>query len=216
MKRSKKDFQPYWRPNFVNPSELPDIKAVRTNFIINSIAIVLALSMVFLIGQREYNAKNLETTIARLEERVAKADAEDRKNLRLSGEFKEAAEYIVEVAKFSETPFFVHELVEMLTLIQPNDLIYRSIGLSEAVSEQEKRDVITYRINLIGDAKNLTVLDQFKSILAQAEGLRFPGYRIEIDETLEGRDEQTGIFPFRMSVSLIPDTSTLKNGKDAS
>lgn len=216
MKRHKKEIQPHWRPNFVNPSELPDIKVVRTNFIVNSVAVVLALGMLFLIGQREYKARTLESTIVSLEARVAQAEAGDTRYLRLSGEFKEAAEHVLEVSKFTETPFLVHELIRTLSVIKPEDLIFRSISISETVIKQGKKDVISYRINLNGDAKSLTVLDQFKGILAQAEPLRFPGYRIEIDETLEGRNEQTGIFPYRMRLSFIPDAANQKQGKDAS
>lgn len=136
--------------------------------------------------------------------------------MQLSGEFKKAAEYVVEVAKFSETPFFFHELVQTLAEIKPEDLIYRSISITESAGKQGNKNVITYRINLNGDAKSLTVLDQFKGILAQSEALQFLGYRIEIDETLEGRNDQTGIFPYRMSVSFIPDSSQNQKGKDAS
>ena len=216
MKPNKKNKQPHWHPNFVITPELPDIKIVRTNFIVNGIAISLALGVLFLIGQHEYKAKALEATNARLENRISQAEAGDKENLRLNREFKEAAAYVIEVSKFSKTPFLVHELVQTLSLIKPNDLIYKSISISEAVTKEGKKDVITYRVNLNGDAKSLVVLDQFKGILAEAEGLQFPGYRIEIDETLEGRDEQTGIFPYRMTVSFIPDASQQKKGKGAS
>lgn len=216
MKRSKKNLQPAWRPNFVNQSELPDIKVVRTNFIINIFAVALALSMVFVLAKREYSAAVLETTISRLEERIAGAEASDQKNLALSRQFKESAEYVLEVGKFVEAPFLPHELVYHLSVIKPDDIIYRSINLSENSEGKGKKGVITYRVNLNGDAKNLTVLDEFKDILARAEGLQFPGYGIEIDETLEGRDERTGIFPYRMTISFTPQASDNKKRKDAS
>lgn len=215
MKRNKKNMQPAWRPNFVNQSELPDIKVIRTNFIINMVAAALALSMVFVLAKREYSAAALETTIDRLEERIAGAEAADKKNLELSREFKQAAEYILEVGRFSEAPFSPHELLYHLSVIQPDDVIYRSINLSEGTEGKGKNRVITYRVNLNGDAKNLTVLDEFKDILAQAEGLQFPGYGIKIDETLEGRDERTGIFPYRMTISFTPQASDKKERKDA-
>jgi hypothetical protein len=216
MKRNKKELQPNWRPNFVNPAALPDIKVVRTNFMVNSLAMVMALGMVFLVAQREYQARSLESSIASLESRIDRAEAEDEKYLRLSGEFKEAAEYIVEVAQFTEIPFLPHDFVKVLASIKPDDLIYRSITISEAITVEGKNKLLTYRINLNGDARSLTVLDEFKGILAAEEALQIRGYRVEIDETLEGRDEQTGIFPYRMSVSFIPDASKGSKGKDAS
>lgn len=35
MSKGRKVREPSWRPNFVNKSELPDIKVVRTDFIVN-------------------------------------------------------------------------------------------------------------------------------------------------------------------------------------
>lgn len=216
MKRSKKDREPNWRPNFVSTSELPDIKVIRTDFIINFIAVALALGMVTLALKREYSLRTLETTIDQLENRISRAEPSDSNNLQLSREFKKAAAYVLEVNKFSDTPFFMHELVQTLAFIQPEDLIYKSIGITEAINEEGGKKSIAYLVALSGDAKSLTVLDEFKSILAQAEALQLPGYRIEIDETLQGRDEQTGIFPYSLSISLIPGGSDQSQGKDAS
>ena len=105
MRRNKKDNHPNWRPNFVNPSELPDIKVIRTNFVINIVAVFLALSAITLFLTREYNLRSLEETINRLEDRISEAESTDKNNLKLSREFKKAAEYVVEVGKFSDTPF---------------------------------------------------------------------------------------------------------------
>ncbi|NBB79349.1 MAG: hypothetical protein GVY36_07885 [Verrucomicrobia bacterium] len=216
MKRSEKNRQPNWRPNFVNASDLPDIKVVRTNFIINFVAVALALVMVGMFLSREYKLRSLETTIDRLESRISKAESVDKKSLRLSREFKDVAAYIVEVGKFLDTPFYAHELVQTFASIQPDDLIYKSIDVSEKANDKDDKKGIAYQVALSGDAKSLTVLDEFKRILAQADALKFPGYSIEIDETLQGRDEETGIFPYRLNISFIPGAPDQKQGKDAS
>ena len=67
----------------------------------------------------------------------------------------------------------LHELVQTLAAIQPDDLIYRSIAVSETVTEEAEKKGIAYRVALNGDAKSLTVLDDFKTILAQADDLNF-------------------------------------------
>lgn len=216
MKRSKKIIQPRWRPNFVIQSELPDIKVVRTNFLINIVAVSMALSMVFLLLSREYSARSLESAISSLERRIEDAATKDRKSLQLSGDFKKAAEYVIEVGQFSERLFRVHELVRELSSIKPDDLVYNSITVSESMGSGETANKVVYRVNLNGDAKNLSVLDAFKGILARAEAIQFPGYRIEIGETLEGRDERTGIFPYRLTLTFTPGASEESSGEDAS
>ncbi len=204
MSKSKKEVQPYWRPNFVNQSELPDIKAIRTDFIINFVAVTLALCVAFFLLQREYRSFTLGKTISNMEQQIRVADADDIENLKLSESFRESAQHIVEVEKFFDSPLLAHEFLYGLSAIKPKDLIFNSISLNESVIKQGGKDVVSYNINLTGDAKDLTVVGDFKKMLEQAVILKLPGFEMEISETLQGRDEKTGIFPCRLAIALVP------------
>jgi len=197
--------QPFWRPNFVNQAALPDIKVIRTGFIINFIALTITLCVVFFLVQREYRSYALSQTIEDMETQIRVADADDAENLKLSEAFRTSAQHIIEVEKFFDTPLTMHDFLYGLSLLKPEDLIFNSISFREALVKQKGgKNVVTYSINIAGDAKNLTVLDDFKKVLSEAELLSLPGFEIEIDESLQGRDEKTGIFPYRMAVTLVP------------
>jgi len=204
VSRGHKEMQPFWRPNFVNQSELPDIKVIRTDFIINFIAVTLALCVAFFLLQREYRSYALGQTISQMEQQIRIADADDVISLRLSESFRESAQYIIEVEKFFNAPLLAHEFLYGLSRIKPEDLIFNSVSLSESTLKQGGKSLVKYTININGDAKNLTVLDDFKKVLVEADLLKIEGFDLEIDETLQGRDEKTGIFPYRISIALTP------------
>lgn len=204
MSRSKKEMQPYWRPNFVNQSDLPDIKVIRTDFIINFIAVTMALGVAFFLLQSEYHTYALGRTTSDMEQRISAANPDDVENLKLSESFRESAQYIAEVEKFFNTPLLAHEFLYGLSKIKPADLIFNSISLSESIIKQGGKNTIAYGINLAGDAKDLTVIDDFKKVLEQDQLFQIPGFEMEISETLLGRDEKTRIFPFRLAITLTP------------
>jgi len=218
VSKRKKEMQPYWRPNFVNQSELPDIKVVRTDFIINFIAVTLAFCVAFLLLQREYRAYVLSDTIADMEQQIRVADADDIENLKLSESFRQSTQYIIELEKFFDAPLLAYDLVYQLAEIKPEDLIFNSISFNETITKKDGKDVLAYSINLAGDAKDLTVVGEFKKILEQAELLRIPGFEVEISETLQGRDDRTQIFPYRLAITLTPSKKAAaeKSGGDAS
>ena len=211
MSRSKKEMQPFWRPNFVNQSELPDIKVIRTDFIINFIAVTITLCVAFYLFQREYRSYALGETIVGMEQQIRVADADDVENLKRSETFRESAQYIVEVEKFFDAPLLVHDFLYDLAEIRPEDLIFNTVSLAESMAKQSNKNVRTYNIQISGSAKNLTVLDDFKKILFEEEILQVSGFALEIDETLQGRDDKTGIFPYRMAITLTSEEKKAKS-----
>ena len=204
MSRGKKEIQPHWRPNFVDPAELPDIKVIRTGFIINFVAVTFALVVTFWLIQREYQARALSQTIATMEQQIAVAKAVDSENLALSRDFRKVAEHIIEVGKFLEVPIEPHDFFVSLSKIKPDDLLFRSISLGEEVFKVGNKNQLGYRISISGDAKSLTVLDDFKNTLESGELLNLDGFSLDIREALQGRDAETGIFPYQLSIQLVP------------
>lgn len=214
MSRIKKEMQPFWRPNFVNQSELPDIKVIRTDFIINFIAVTLALGVAFFLLKREYSSYSLGNTISKMEQQIRVSDSDDIENLKLSEAFRSSAQYIVEVEKFFNAPLLAHEFLYNLSEIKPEDLIFNSISLNESSAKIGGKDLVSYGINISGEAKNLTVIEDFKKILEEADLFKVAGFDLEIDETLQGRDEKTGIFPYRLAITLAPEKKAAPEGSE--
>ncbi|MFU8847847.1 MAG: hypothetical protein ACNA77_03920 [Opitutales bacterium] len=205
MSLSKKNIQPNWRPNFVITSELPDIKVVRTGFIINFIFIALMLAVGFYVMQREYRAHAIRQTIATIEQRIQVAQADDAMSLKLSQEFRTAAAHILDLEKFTSAPFQIQDFLVQLTQMRPEKLIFKQISVTESEQKDGANQLVIYRINLTGEVSSLTLLDEFKGALSGLELLNYQGYTLVIDETLQGRDAETGIFPYTLQITLRPE-----------
>ncbi|PXA02982.1 hypothetical protein DDZ13_14440 [Coraliomargarita sinensis] len=191
----------------MNASELPDIKVIRTDFIINFIAVVLMLLVGFYVLQREYRSYALSKTISDMEQRIRVADADDAASLKLSREFRDLAANVAEMEKFYATPVVAHEFLTQITMMRPEELIYRQLSLVESIEKVDNKQVVTYQINISGDVRSLTVLDEFKGELSEWDLLNAEGYGLSIDEALQGRDADTGIFPYTLGITLKPQKS---------
>lgn len=204
MSKASKNVQPHWRPNFVNASELPDIKVVRTGFMINFVAVVIMLLVGFYVLQREYKAYSLKKEIDTMEQQIRVAEADDAASLKLSREFQDLAAHVAELEKFYATPVVTHKFLVQLTEMRPDELIFRQISLVESSQQEDKKQFVGYRINISGEVRSLTILDEFKGDLSDWGLLNVEGYALEIDESLQGRDAETGIFPYTLEITLKP------------
>ena len=209
----KRDIQPYWRPDFKIQSTLPDIKVVRTDFIINAIAIALMLIAAFTLLQSEYRAYSLNHSIASMEQSIVETAEDNNQNLQESERFRESAQSVEELQDFFRAPFTPHELLAELTQLKPAGLIFSRVMLSDAIIKQKGTDqtepqaLMTYEINITGDTRRLMVLTQFKAALQASTSLNPDGFEVAVDESMQQRNAKTGITPFRISISLTPATS---------
>lgn len=205
MSKNSKDIQPFWRPNFSNPATLPDIKVVRTEFIINFIAVTLVLVVGFYVLQREYRAYALGNTIDDMQRRIRVSEPEDNLNLKLSERFREATRHIVELERFFGSPVMAHEFLAMMAELRPEGLIFNVISVSEGVKKQGTKSLAEYRVNMSGEVKDPLMLSAFKDALQASSFVQDnEEMEYEIDESLQTRNAKTGIFPYRMLIVISP------------
>ena len=205
MSKAPKNIQPYWRPNFVNSAKLPDIKVVRTNFIINFFALAFLLGSVGLLVQREYRVWTLEDTIEGLGKQVEKATPKNSRSLELSKQFVQVGEKVAEVELFYLAPFTAQEFLVALADFRPANTILKSISFEENSPVKAKNKMaLSYAIRLTGEVGNLTDLDTFKGQLSEWEFLNLEDYELSVSESMQGRDEATGTFPYTLNISLEP------------
>ena len=221
---SRNDIEPYWRPDFKIQSTLPDIKVVRTDFIINFIAVALGLIAVFTLLQREYRAYSLRSAITGMEQRLRVSEADDNLNLKESARFRESAQSVEELQRFFRAPFVAHESFAELALLKPEGLVFSRMMFSEAVtkkkgkgkkSKSKAEPKMAYEINITGDARGLKVLTEFKRAVQASSLLNPEGFTVVVDESMQQRNAQTGITPFQVLISLTPEASAAssKGGK---
>lgn len=204
MRRNKKEIQPYWRPDFRIQSTLPDIKFIRTGFVINAVAILLMLLLGAVVLQREYRAYSLRSTISELETRILIAEPDDNLNLKVSEHFRAAARRIEELQIFYSSPITAHEILAELAANKPKDMIFTSVVVNESLAEVDGQSQVEYRIDITGYVGALTTLTNFKQILKGLDSLNPPSFVGMVDEGIQQRNAKTGGFPCRMTVTLVP------------
>lgn len=205
MSRTSKNIQPFWRPNFVDSSKLPDIKAIRTNFIVNFFAVAFLLTTGILLTQREYRAWAVGNVIEQLGQQVQEAKPENSASLKLSKQFVQAGKKVAEVELFYLAPFTAQEFLVELADFRPAETILKTISFQESSPKKAKnKNALSYSIRLAGEVDNLTDLDVFKGRLSEWDFLQLEGYELSVSETMQGRNEATGTFPYTLNISLQP------------
>lgn len=200
----KKAFQPYWRPDFRNPSTLPDIKVIRTDFLINGFAMACAISALFFFLQKEYRARSLETLVSGLREQVALLTPQNAKSLQLNERFRTAGLYVAEIQSFHNSPYSPDELLVDLSNSVPDGLVFRQISMNEAIYNIAKTPYLGISISLAGSVRDLTILENYLTLLRNADFLNPEGFSAEVEESVSAPDAVTRIFPFQLTIEVKP------------
>ncbi len=219
MSSKNKDMQPYWRPDFRDPTTLPDIKVVRTDFIVNVFAVVvLAIFAVFVL-QREYRGWALKGRIASLEDEIRIAEPDDRIYIKQSQQFRDAGQYILEMNSFYDAPFDAHELLVELALLKREELMFTQVTLSESIAGAKKGakpqagpKAVEYQVRIDGEVheENLDVFDVFKKALRESDYFMIEGYETKIAEDMGSKNERNDLFPYVLTIQVSPEEKTAK------
>jgi len=156
----------------------------------------------------------LRSSISVMEERVLDSEAADRQSLKESERFRKSAQSVVELQRFFRVPFVAHELLAELAGLKPQDLIFTKVSFSDSVDKPKGKGAhMSYAIRIVGDVQELPVLAQFKEAVEASSFFNPEGFALDVDESIQRRDAQTGVTPFRVSISLSPETTPKKGGK---
>lgn len=212
---SQNDIQPHWHPDFRIKSTLPDMQAIHTNFIIKTVLFTCVFIAAGFVLYREYQAHLLRQTISQLEGQVQRVSAEDLSRLEKSEQFRKLAFNIQELQRFFKVPLIAHKGIVELASIKPEELTFTRLVLSESVvqvkSGKKSTSQVVFKLNISGDVQDLPVMTQFKRELEESLYLNPTGYKVDIEESVEQRNVDTGIIPFRLSVSLAPFKDAAKS-----
>lgn len=213
--KSKKPIHPHWRPNFRIEEALPDIKAVRTEFLLNFIAVTIAAVLFVYLGYREYTAHTLASRAATLEEQVATLEPTDRRNVRLSSQFVRESKKTQEVLDFLAQPFDPAQFLITLAQIQPEEGLLTSFRFYEGVVTEGRNSRLVYWMSVNGtmgsngSAPATQLIDTLLDRLRNHQALQGSLARIDLESAM--RDPKTDRFQYSILIELNPPL--LKQGK---
>ena len=204
LKKSKKsDSSPNWHPDFRNPATLPDIKVVRTHFLLNFSSVAVAIILLFFYSHKEYSLQSINTDILNLEAEIEENKAENGKNTRLSVEFEKRAKKVNELDDYLQVPILPSDLILQLSENLPEEILLESITYSDVVLTGSSR--IKYQTKsimlsgtVVGLEEATQIVSEFSNELTVLPALEKFVDRIELSSLT--RNEELGNFSYRMNI----------------
>ena len=214
LRRNKKTEHALWRPDFRDAETLPDIKVIRTDFLLNLVAISIAFAMLSFFAYREYRAFGLAKQVDGLTQNIAENQKQDELNVARSKEFAALQRSMVEVIRFDNVPVAPAPLLADLAEIQPESIILERVNFSGAIEKQGKKKSVQYTMVLGGTVEHTEARPASVVITEYLEALEelpsIAPYFIESAQPGFDRNESLGLFLFTIRVTLS-DVPTKKD-----
>ena len=100
-----------WHPDFRNVARLPDTKAIRTSFVANGIAVLVAAILVTWVSYKFYELRDLNTQIDHWQHQIARDKAPSDKAIALYKKFQAEAARVNEVNAFMKSRPIVSDVL---------------------------------------------------------------------------------------------------------
>lgn len=136
LTKNSKAQAPAWHPDFRNQETLPDIKAVRTGFLINFFAVAVALVLLTFAVYQEISIYYTKVEAQNAQQEVKNREKENANYLKQSKEFIALQPTLEQVVNFTSKGTDPTVLISTLGRDLPADFIFNSI---EVVERSEKR-----------------------------------------------------------------------------
>jgi len=195
-----------WRPDFRDAQSLPDLKLVRTNFLLNLVAGLVCLLLGGLFVYQEYVIAVHSETLVEIQKGIDRDAAVDRKNVTDCARFVRDVNKCMEVSTFLDVPFNEGALVVELARAQQPQSTFISFEYSRGKAAGAAAQSIIYEVNLRGsmsasDSRSAPqLIDGFVSNLESLQMLRDSGASVELRSS--ARDQELGLFNYAIRISL--------------
>jgi Tfp pilus assembly protein PilN len=127
-KKPAGDEVPNWRPDFRDTAALPDLKVVRTSFVLNFVCLTIATVVLGWSVFREYQAFSLRMEISEAEDAMADKSARNAELLKLNKEFHDSIQRFGEAEKFLDVRFAPSRLLMALSRSLPGNMEFSSVA----------------------------------------------------------------------------------------
>jgi len=196
-KNTKRNTFPAWHPDFRVAEDLPDIKVVRTDFLINIGAVGLALMIFIWLAYREATVYGLENDISTLQAEQSRLEGDNMIVVASNTRFMKRKQIFDDLDKFYDIPVDVPRFLADLARLRPSDISFEEVAYQELQQTEQKVITRTYRIFLRGQTRSLQLIDDLKESLIELPYLQ------NVDDISEGsnpRNPTLNTFGFSIEV----------------
>ncbi|MFP4351432.1 MAG: hypothetical protein ACLFRP_00065 [Puniceicoccaceae bacterium] len=198
----KKDF-PAWHPDFRIAEDLPDIKAVRTGFLVNLTVLGLAFALLVWLVYREAVIHANQSDIETLRDEERSMRAENKQVGDLNTRFMKRKQVHDDLVKFYDAPFDVPALFKDIARIRPGEIAFEEISYAETERAEKEAVSRSYRLLLRGQTRSLRIIDELKDALVSLPS--FDDVEPTITEGANPRNAALDTFGFSIEVRFTPD-----------
>ena len=205
--QSKRNVKTAWHPDFRIVEELPDIKVVRTKFLINIISIVIFGILLIIVGYREIIKIGLKQNIRSYQSEIEDRQPANRKLTAMSIDFTKLGEELKDVKQFKKQPLDLIETIIELSEMRGSGVVYDRVSYRHEWDASAKKEV--YNIRLHGKGRTTADIGELKTHLSALNVA--PNYQIKISEVGNPtKDPTTGVFSFVILVTISEDKNASK------
>lgn len=205
--------QTNWHPDFRIAETLPDIKVVRTSFIVNFVVVAVVLILGAVVAFRELTLAELRSGIERFNSTINQRSAANSEAIRKSREFSDSRKKVDDVIAFYTKTYDVLPIVEALSSVCPDNIYYESLSLShEMVSSGSKKSLrhtgrmLTISIRGVLQGESVEDLAQVDAFHRDLEAL--PVFENRLESISEPQPRGNATIPYRYE---FPVTIQLKS-----
>lgn len=196
-----------WRPNFRQVESLPDIKVVRTDFLLNFVAVTVAAILLGLLVQDVYASMVHGANARDLRSKLEDRRSENTRNLSRSAEFSRQSRQVEEASAFVKVPVTPHDLLLEIASKKPKSIILSSLSYSTATVTVGRATNLQFSVvinaTVSGTADEVTgEVDTFRRTLEESPLLKPNLKAIELRSL--SRNPQTGTFNLALALDLLP------------
>lgn len=154
-KRPEEDSLASWRVDFRDASKLPDLKVVRTDFLMNYGAFGLAVLALCYVGFTEFSHWNMSNEIDELSREIDSRKTQNTKNLADSGEFSACMRYVDQFAGFKRPKLDCLDALVSLGSFNPEGLLISNLTIDAGyLDTRTKKEKV--RVQMTGTKEGFT------------------------------------------------------------
>lgn len=206
---SKKEIYRNWHPDFRLTETLPDVKVVRTGFLVNFIAIMITVILLGMNIYREVRTMSTGGELAALEEKIRAETAQNNRNLKLSSTFAREAKVVEDLDVFYNLVDPPLDFIIAVTENRPENIAFESVSfeivlVTERTKNFKREDYGSrYVINGVlqgSSAEALIALNNYRSTLTELDAIKDNLHDIEVSQPR--RKPDLNLFEFRIDITL--------------
>lgn len=211
---AKKTFQNRsWHPDFRIVEDLPDVKAVRTGFLINTIVVLL---LIIVVGQTVYRHVTNRDIIASnevLQSEINAKSQENKKILSLNKSFLKNRQALQEFETYYSNPFSPDQLLNEISSAQQDDILLKQFNCSlisppvkkGRKSKKAPKVLPFYRLRFTGvveqdSTSSLQTLENFITSMRTNEILNKDEYVFDVE--VSNYQAAAGNLPFVITIDF--------------